>query len=66
MAAMRGSTAALMAAGLLMLLVSPALLMLLMSPPPAAPDAYEQETRRIFAEWKAKHRKTRRIYAGEE
>ena len=53
-AAMRGSTAALMAAALLMLLVSP-----------EAPDAYEQETRRMFAEWKAKYRKTYK-YAGEE
>ena len=44
-AAMRGSTAALMAAALLMLLVSP-----------EAPDAYEQETRRMFVEWKAKYR----------
>ncbi|KAJ1293663.1 hypothetical protein BS78_01G086100 [Paspalum vaginatum] len=51
---MRGSTAALMAAALLMLLVSP-----------AAPDAYEQEARRMFVEWKAKYKKTYK-YAGEE
>ena len=51
---MRGSTAALMAAALLLLLVSP-----------EAPDAYEQETRRMFVEWKAKYRKTYK-YAGEE
>ncbi|CAN6287790.1 unnamed protein product [Urochloa humidicola] len=61
---MRGSTAALMAAAaLLMLLVSPALLMLLLSP--AAPDTYEQETRRMFVEWKAKYKMTYK-YAGEE
>ncbi|CAN6310549.1 unnamed protein product [Urochloa humidicola] len=60
---MRGSTAALMAAALLMLLVSPALLMLLLSP--AAPDTYEQETRRMFVEWKAKSKKAYK-YAGEE
>ncbi|CAN6239202.1 unnamed protein product [Urochloa humidicola] len=60
---MRGSTAALMAAALLMLLVSPALLMLLLSP--AASDTYEQETRRMFVQWKAKYKKTYRD-AGEE
>jgi hypothetical protein len=62
-AAMRGSTAALMAAVLLMLLVSPALLMLLLSP--AASDTYEQETRRMFVQWKAKYKITYK-YAGEE
>jgi len=51
---MRGSTAALMAAALLLLPLPPALLMLLVSP--EAPDAYEQETRRMFVEWKAKYR----------
>ncbi|XP_012701469.1 oryzain alpha chain-like [Setaria italica] len=53
-----------MAAALLMLLlVSPALLMLLVSP--AAPDTYEQETHRMFVEWKAKYKKSYK-YAGEE
>jgi len=60
---MRGSTAALMAAALLLLPLPPALLMLLVSP--EAPDAYEQETRRMFVEWNAKYRKTYK-YAGEE
>lgn len=60
---MRGSTAALMAAAALLL--SPALLMLRLVSPAEAPDAYEQETRRMFAEWKAKYRKTYK-YAGEE
>ncbi|CAN6323556.1 unnamed protein product [Urochloa humidicola] len=61
---MRGSTAALMAAALLMLLLlSPALLMLLLSL--EAPDTYEQETRRMFVEWKAKYKMTYK-YAGEE
>ena len=56
-AAMRGSTAALMAAAaLLLLLLSPALLMLRLVSPAEAPDAYEQETRRMFVEWKAKYR----------
>ena len=55
---MRGSTAALMAAAalLLLLLLSPALLMLRLVSPAEAPDAYEQETRRMFVEWKAKYR----------
>ncbi|CAN6304651.1 unnamed protein product [Urochloa humidicola] len=52
-----------MAAALLMLLVSPALLMLLLSP--AASDTYEQESRRMFMEWKAKYKMTYK-YAGEE
>ncbi|KAF8748338.1 hypothetical protein HU200_012935 [Digitaria exilis] len=60
---MRGSTAALMAAALLTLLVSPAVLMLLLSP--AASDTYEQETRRMFVQWKAKY-KIAYKYAGEE
>ncbi|CAL4934256.1 unnamed protein product [Urochloa decumbens] len=60
---MRGSTAALMAAALLILLLSPALLMLLLSP--TAPNTYEQDTRRMFVEWKAKYKKTYK-YAGEE
>ncbi|CAN6316903.1 unnamed protein product [Urochloa humidicola] len=60
---MRGSTAALMTAALLMLLVSPALLMLLLSP--AALDTYEQESRQMFVEWKAKYKMTYK-YAGEE
>jgi len=61
---MRGSTAALMAAAALLLL-SPALLMLWLVSPAEAPDAYEQETRRMFVEWNAKYRKTYK-YAGEE
>ncbi|CAL4917454.1 unnamed protein product [Urochloa decumbens] len=61
---MRGSTAALMAAALLMLLVSPALLMFLLSPA-ASGTYYEQETRQMFAKWKAKYKKTYK-YAGEE
>ncbi|KAL6896843.1 hypothetical protein ACP4OV_007415 [Aristida adscensionis] len=59
------SRAALMAAALLMLLVSPALLMLLLSP--VASDTYEQETRRMFVQWKAKYKyKITYKYAGEE
>ena len=46
-----------------MLLVSPALLMLLLSP--AASDTFEQETRRMFVQWKAKYKITYK-YAGEE
>ncbi|KAL6603707.1 hypothetical protein ACP70R_044068 [Stipagrostis hirtigluma subsp. patula] len=60
---MWGSRAALMAAALLVLLVSPALLMLLLSP--VASDTYEQETRRMFVQWKAKYKITYK-YAGEE
>lgn len=52
-----------MPAALLMLLVSPALLLLLLSP--AASDTYEQETRRMFVQWKAKYKITYK-YAGEE
>uniref|UniRef100_A0A0D9Z9W4 Cathepsin propeptide inhibitor domain-containing protein n=1 Tax=Oryza glumipatula TaxID=40148 RepID=A0A0D9Z9W4_9ORYZ len=52
-----GSTVALAVA----LLVS--LLMLLVSLPVS--DTYEQETRRMFVEWKAKYMKTNR-YTGEE
>uniref|UniRef100_A0A0D9V8Q2 Cathepsin propeptide inhibitor domain-containing protein n=1 Tax=Leersia perrieri TaxID=77586 RepID=A0A0D9V8Q2_9ORYZ len=44
------------AALLLMLLTYPALLMLQMSPAAAA-DTYEQESRRMFVEWKAKMEK---------
>ena len=57
----RGSMAALAAAAAAALLVSLPMLLLL---PPAA-DTYEQETRRMFVEWKAKYRKTYK-YAGEE
>ncbi|KAG2600984.1 hypothetical protein PVAP13_5KG562200 [Panicum virgatum] len=60
----RGSMAALAAAAAAAaaaLLVSLPMLLLL---PPAA-DTYEQESRRMFVEWKAKHRKTY-SYAGEE
>ena len=53
----RGSTVALAAAAAV------SLPMLLMSLPAA--DTYEQETRRMFVEWKAKYRQTYR-YAGEE
>ncbi|TVU48585.1 hypothetical protein EJB05_08226 [Eragrostis curvula] len=58
---MRGSTAVLMAAALL---VSPALLLLLLLSP-AASDTYEQETRQMFVQWKAKYKITYK-YAGEE
>ena len=47
-----------------MLLVSPALLMLLLSP--AASDTFEQETRRMFVQWKAKYKKTYRDVGEEE
>jgi hypothetical protein len=50
----RGSTVALAAVLLVLLLLSP-----------AAADTYEQETRRMFAEWKARYRRTY-IHAGEE
>jgi hypothetical protein len=57
----RGSTVALAATAAAARLVS--LPMLLVSLPAA--DMYEQETRRMFVEWKAKYRKTY-TYAGEQ
>ncbi|RLM58519.1 hypothetical protein C2845_PM18G04670 [Panicum miliaceum] len=56
----RGSTVALAVTAAALLVSLP---MLLVSLP--AVDTYEQETRRMFVEWKAKYRKTY-TYAGEE
>ena len=56
----RGSTVALAAAAAALLVSLPMLLMSL-----RAADPYEQETRRMFVEWKAKYRQTYR-YTGEE
>ncbi|XP_066316262.1 uncharacterized protein [Miscanthus floridulus] len=59
----RVSTVALAAAAAAAAALLVSLPMLLVSLPAA--DTYEQETRRMFVEWKAKYRKTYR-YAGEE